>query len=146
MLQIQADLGSRHQSLQQSGLQFCCQPNADLALKAYKTQTFALVERYRHIFVSIGPSGTNFNLGYQLHHGEDNDQRLVDGGDYERAGFELPVAVKAYINNEIGGAEATTLGDQVRFAKFDVREEEDWRRVLDMTAAKDGRLDVLVNN
>ena len=50
------------------------------------------------------------------------------------------------INNEVGAVEATTLGGQARFAKLDVREEEDWRRVLDIAVAKDGRLDVLVNN
>ena len=46
-----------------------------------------------------------------------------------------------------GQAVADGLGRQrARFARLDVREEDDWRRVLSDVLARESRLDVLVNN
>lgn len=50
------------------------------------------------------------------------------------------------INDEQGQAHADTLGPRARYAHLDVRDESDWRRVLDDTIQQHGRLDVLVNN
>ena len=48
------------------------------------------------------------------------------------------------IDPEAGQAAAAAIG--ARFAALDVGEEGDWVRVLAAVAARDGRLDVLVNN
>ncbi len=45
-----------------------------------------------------------------------------------------------------GTALAESLGNGARFARLDVREEEDWRDVLDGLLQRDTRLDILVNN
>lgn len=45
-----------------------------------------------------------------------------------------------------GQAVAARLGAHARFAVLDVREEDDWRRVIEGVIARDSRLDVLVNN
>jgi NAD(P)-dependent dehydrogenase (short-subunit alcohol dehydrogenase family) len=41
---------------------------------------------------------------------------------------------------------ATDHGPNARFVRLDVREETDWRRVIDEMLAEYGRLDILVNN
>ncbi len=49
--------------------------------------------------------------------------------------------------DEAGGrAAAASLGEAARFARLDVREEADWERVVGDVLAREGRLDVLVNN
>ena len=49
--------------------------------------------------------------------------------------------------NEVGGKEtAEAIGAAARFLRHDVREEEDWQRVVAETQRAFGRLDVLVNN
>lgn len=50
------------------------------------------------------------------------------------------------IRENQGQAVAGRLGASARFAVLDVRKEDDWRRVVDGVVARDGRLDVLVNN
>lgn len=45
-----------------------------------------------------------------------------------------------------GISAARRLGARARFEVLDVREEAHWRRVTDKVIARDGRLDVLVNN
>jgi NAD(P)-dependent dehydrogenase (short-subunit alcohol dehydrogenase family) len=41
---------------------------------------------------------------------------------------------------------AASLGPQARFIQLDVRDEAAWQRTVDAVLARDGRLDVLVNN
>jgi NAD(P)-dependent dehydrogenase (short-subunit alcohol dehydrogenase family) len=41
---------------------------------------------------------------------------------------------------------ARSFGDRARFEQLDVREEDDWDRVIAALLARDGRLDILVNN
>src|SRR5262245_44123714 len=41
---------------------------------------------------------------------------------------------------------AKDIGSAAVFARLDVTQEEDWRRVVDATAAREGKIDVLVNN
>jgi NAD(P)-dependent dehydrogenase (short-subunit alcohol dehydrogenase family) len=50
------------------------------------------------------------------------------------------------LRDELVEPEAKALGARARFAKLDVRLEDDWRRVLDLAVAKDGQLSVIVNN
>lgn len=50
------------------------------------------------------------------------------------------------VDAETGSAEARALGALARFAELDVREEENWARVIGAVLAERGRLDVLVNN
>jgi 3(or 17)beta-hydroxysteroid dehydrogenase len=50
------------------------------------------------------------------------------------------------IDEPAGRALAGTLGDAARFARLDVREEEEWRTTVAALLDRDGRLDVLVNN
>lgn len=51
------------------------------------------------------------------------------------------------IDTDLGHAVAGELGkDRARFERLDVRDEEDWRRVTSDVLAREGRLDVLVNN
>ncbi len=45
-----------------------------------------------------------------------------------------------------GAMLAEGLGDGARFARLDVREEEDWQNVLGELLQRDARLDILVNN
>jgi 3alpha(or 20beta)-hydroxysteroid dehydrogenase len=45
-----------------------------------------------------------------------------------------------------GARVAGEIGATARFAKLDVTSAEDWRRTVDETVAREGRLDVLVNN
>lgn len=47
---------------------------------------------------------------------------------------------------EAGGKLARELGAAARFVDLDVTKPEDWARVVDGIAAREGRLDVLVNN
>lgn len=47
---------------------------------------------------------------------------------------------------EPGAQRAREIGARARFAKLDVTSPEAWRRVVDETLAREGRLDVLVNN
>jgi 3alpha(or 20beta)-hydroxysteroid dehydrogenase len=41
---------------------------------------------------------------------------------------------------------AKDLGDGAAFERLDVTSPDDWRRVVEATAAREGRIDVLVNN
>ena len=41
---------------------------------------------------------------------------------------------------------AKEIGGRAVFERLDVTQEDDWRRVVDATAAREGRVDVLVNN
>ena len=41
---------------------------------------------------------------------------------------------------------AKDLGDGATFERLDVTSQDDWRRVVEATAAREGRIDVLVNN
>lgn len=50
------------------------------------------------------------------------------------------------IRESLCQAVAARLGARARFAVLDVRREDDWRRVVEGIVARDGRLDVLVNN
>ncbi len=50
------------------------------------------------------------------------------------------------INEEKGNALADELGDNVIFIKQDVSNEDDWKKVVDETVKKFGKLDILVNN
>jgi 3alpha(or 20beta)-hydroxysteroid dehydrogenase len=47
---------------------------------------------------------------------------------------------------EMGEKAAEKLGPRARFARLDVTQEVDWKRVVDETLAAHGRLDVLVHN
>lgn len=50
------------------------------------------------------------------------------------------------ILDEKGAALARKLGDNAHFERLDVREEADWKRVVDAAVSKFGKLDILVNN
>ncbi|MDX2193019.1 MAG: SDR family oxidoreductase [Gemmatimonadales bacterium] len=50
------------------------------------------------------------------------------------------------LRDDEGAALAASLGGAARYARLDVRREDDWRRVTDALLAAHGRLDVLVNN
>nr|WP_252893032.1 SDR family NAD(P)-dependent oxidoreductase [Lentilactobacillus otakiensis] len=50
------------------------------------------------------------------------------------------------INDEKGNALAKELGDNAIFIKQDVSSEDDWKKVIDETVQKFGKLDILVNN
>jgi 3(or 17)beta-hydroxysteroid dehydrogenase len=50
------------------------------------------------------------------------------------------------IRDADGEALAASLGAAAHYARLDVREEEDWTRVLEQLRERFGRLDVLVNN
>ncbi|MCR8968479.1 SDR family NAD(P)-dependent oxidoreductase [Facklamia sp. 7083-14-GEN3] len=50
------------------------------------------------------------------------------------------------INEEKGNEVAKELGQNVLFVKQDVTKEEDWKRVIDATMDKWGKIDSLVNN
>lgn len=50
------------------------------------------------------------------------------------------------INDELGRAVATSIGDCAAYLPLDVREEGDWQSVTTQVLEKHGRLDVLVNN
>lgn len=52
----------------------------------------------------------------------------------------------ADVADERGEALAKELGDAAAFVHLDVTSEEDWRRAVEATLARFGRLDVLVNN
>ncbi|HET8569666.1 MAG TPA: glucose 1-dehydrogenase [Candidatus Limnocylindria bacterium] len=54
--------------------------------------------------------------------------------------------VIADIDDARGEALARRLGPKARYARLDVSDEAAWRRVVADTVARDGRLDVLVNN
>ena len=47
---------------------------------------------------------------------------------------------------DVGSALAAELGDQARFVRHDVTDEEAWTAVVDSTVADHGKIDVLVNN
>src|SRR5437868_5972363 len=47
---------------------------------------------------------------------------------------------------EDGSAIAEKIGSRAAFAKLDVSSEADWKRVIDETIARYGRVDTLVNN
>lgn len=60
---------------------------------------------------------------------------------------EGAVVVVTDIDTLAGEAVAAELGsDHARFERLDVREEDDWRRVVSAVVADAGRLDVVVNN
>lgn len=50
------------------------------------------------------------------------------------------------INADDGHRLAKTIGSTARFAKLDVREEDDWQRITASVLECDGRIDVVVNN
>lgn len=50
------------------------------------------------------------------------------------------------INEELGQALATELGENAKFVKQDVTNEADWTNVVEQTEAAFGTIDVLVNN
>jgi NAD(P)-dependent dehydrogenase (short-subunit alcohol dehydrogenase family) len=50
------------------------------------------------------------------------------------------------VNDELGASLAQTLGPNAFYERLDVREPEDWERVMARVRAAHGRLDVLVNN
>ncbi|MEQ9446940.1 MAG: glucose 1-dehydrogenase [Rhodospirillaceae bacterium] len=50
------------------------------------------------------------------------------------------------INQDLGSARATELGDQTFFEHMDVTKENDWQAVLETLLARHKRLDILVNN
>lgn len=50
------------------------------------------------------------------------------------------------INEELGQALATELGESAKFVKQDVTNEADWTNVVEQTEAAFGTIDVLVNN
>ncbi len=50
------------------------------------------------------------------------------------------------IDEPAGRETAARIGAAARFCRLDVREEQDWQRVLAGVLAAEGRLDVLVNN
>lgn len=50
------------------------------------------------------------------------------------------------INEEAGRKAEEELGESVLFIKQDVSKEEDWKRVVDTTIEKYGKVDALVNN
>ncbi len=50
------------------------------------------------------------------------------------------------LNDELGRAVATELGDQARYLHLDVRDEAQWQQVTGQILTERGRLDVLVNN
>lgn len=50
------------------------------------------------------------------------------------------------INQDLGSALATELGDQTFFEHMDVTQENDWQAVLETLLARLKRLDILVNN
>lgn len=54
--------------------------------------------------------------------------------------------VVADVLDEIAGKLAAALGPAARAVHLDVTKPEQWRRVVDEIAAREGRLDVLVNN
>lgn len=47
---------------------------------------------------------------------------------------------------DLAGAKAVASRHGQRAERLDVREEEDWRRVIDAFVSREGRLDILVNN
>jgi len=47
---------------------------------------------------------------------------------------------------ELGRQAAKEIGAPARFERLDVTSEEDWRRVVEDTVAREGQVDVLVNN
>ncbi len=50
------------------------------------------------------------------------------------------------VNDELGRAVASSLGDRACYLRLDVRREEDWQRVTTQILKERGSLDVLVNN
>jgi 3alpha(or 20beta)-hydroxysteroid dehydrogenase len=54
--------------------------------------------------------------------------------------------VLADVRDELGAAVAREIGDAAHYVHLDVASESDWRRGVDETLARCGRLDVLVNN
>lgn len=50
------------------------------------------------------------------------------------------------INDELGRATASSLGDRARYLRLDVRSEEDWQRVTAQIVNERGSVNVLVNN
>lgn len=50
------------------------------------------------------------------------------------------------IRDDLGRAEADALGRGATYRRLDVREEDDWRRVIAEIVAAAGHLDILVNN
>jgi 3alpha(or 20beta)-hydroxysteroid dehydrogenase len=54
--------------------------------------------------------------------------------------------VLADVLEELGRQAAKEIGAPARFERLDVTSEEDWRRVVEDTVAREGQVDVLVNN
>jgi len=50
------------------------------------------------------------------------------------------------IRDDEGAAAAAAIGAGARYRRLDVREESDWQQAMDDVRAREGRLDVLVNN
>lgn len=68
---------------------------------------------------------------------------------FGRAAAELFVAEGAQViltDRSDGAAAAAALGPKARFLPLDVTKEEQWQSVIADVSAKEGRLDVLVNN
>ncbi|MFN4274757.1 MAG: glucose 1-dehydrogenase [Ferrovibrio sp.] len=76
---------------------------------------------------------------------------LISGAasGFGRAAAELFVAEGAQViltDRNDGAAVAAALGPKARFLSLDVTKEDQWRSVVADVAAREGRLDVLVNN
>ncbi len=52
----------------------------------------------------------------------------------------------ADLNNDLGESVAASLGANVTFKKLDVKDEDNWARLVDEVSKLTGRLDVLVNS
>lgn len=81
----------------------------------------------------------------------DNKVALITGAasGFGRAAAELFVTEGAQViltDRSDGAAAAAALGPRARFLPLDVTKEEQWQSVIANVAAKEGRLDVLVNN
>ncbi|MDX2222826.1 MAG: glucose 1-dehydrogenase [Rhodospirillaceae bacterium] len=59
---------------------------------------------------------------------------------------EGAIVVVTDVDAELGPRTAAALGNRARFEPLDVRDEAGWVRVIDGVLAREGRLDVLVNN
>lgn len=81
----------------------------------------------------------------------DNKVALITGAasGFGRAAAELFVAEGATViltDRSDGAAVAAALGPKARFLPLDVTKEDQWQSVVANVAAREGRLDVLVNN
>ncbi|WP_300304331.1 SDR family NAD(P)-dependent oxidoreductase, partial [Ferrovibrio sp.] len=80
-----------------------------------------------------------------------NKVALITGAasGFGRATAQLFIAEGASViltDRNDGAAAAAALGPQARFLPLDVTQEEQWQTVIADVAAREGRLDVLVNN